>query len=114
VGYLFSEKTGHGQFKEKERRLLFKGKQLRLKHVQMSKTSFMNTEAKVGEDKEVGKCMWSVGVWLFEMRKKGEFVSAGHEDGRLFPKVAMPLAGMERILLLINLKWLVKIRRWEI
>jgi len=51
VGYLFSEKTGHGQFKEKERRLLFKGKQLRLKHVQMSKTSFMNTEAKVGEDK---------------------------------------------------------------
>ena len=62
IGYLFSEKTCHGQFKEEERKLPSRGKHLRLKYVQMSNTSFMNAEAKVGADKEVGKCMWGMCV----------------------------------------------------
>ena len=54
-------------------------------------------------------------VCVIEVGKKGEFVSEGHEDRRLFLKVAMPIAGKERIvLLLINLLWLVEIRKWEI
>lgn len=33
----------------------------------------MNAEAKVGADKEVGKCMWGMCVWLKWERKENLF-----------------------------------------